>query len=110
MLSYLDNLLVILYNTGCQSIFLVGILAIGRLSYWSNDSDPIQSTYNSVSGLHKLSNKLRPIRVKFNSVDEVLRIIKPKRQLYHIFEYKYLWITTDLTQYQKKYLTSLKKE
>lgn len=67
-------------------------------------------TFKSVSRLGKLSNKPRPIRVELNSVDNVQKILKVKRNLYQKPDFKHLWIATDLTQYQRKILASLKNE
>lgn len=47
---------------------------------------------------------------KLKSVDDVLQIIKIICQLYNSPDYKHIWIVTDLTQYQRRNLSSLKHE
>lgn len=70
----------------------------------------LKFTFKSTSRVGKLSNKPRPIRIELNSADDVLHLLKSKRDLYNTSDYKHLWITTDLTQYQRRILSSMKTE
>lgn len=65
---------------------------------------------SSVVRLGKRSNKPRPVRIIHNSSQSVFAILKSKKQLSNIPRWKNVWITKDLTYYQRTCLSALKKE
>lgn len=50
----------------------------------------LKFTFISASRVGKLSNKPRPIRVELNSTEDVLQLLKSKRNLYQTSGYKHL--------------------
>lgn len=70
----------------------------------------IDANISSVIRLGKQSNKPRPIRITFDSPRAVLSVLKSKKSLLNVPSWKNAWITTDLTNNQRKFLSSLKKE
>lgn len=70
----------------------------------------LQLCPSSVIRIGNLNNKSRPIRVEFESKEAVISILKTKRLLFTHPEWKNIWISTDLTSYQREILSSMKKE
>lgn len=70
----------------------------------------IDVTISSVVRLGKQSNRPRPIRITFDSHQAVIAVLKTKKTLLNVPRWKNTWITTDLTNHQRKLLLSLKKE
>jgi hypothetical protein len=60
--------------------------------------------------LSKQSNKPRPIKIEFESLQSVFAVLKSKKLLSNNQFWKNIWITTDLTALQKSILSDLKKE
>lgn len=60
--------------------------------------------------LGKQNDKPKPIRIEFESTDAVFSLLKTKKRLSQLQEWKDLWITTDLTPYHRGVLLAIKKE
>lgn len=70
----------------------------------------LQIRPSSINRIGNQTNKSRPIRVELESTEAVKSVLKTKRLLLTLPEWKNIWITTDLTSYQREILSSLKKE
>lgn len=64
----------------------------------------------SVIRIGKQNSKPKLLRVVFESTDALFSVLKNKILLHSLPNRKDAWITTDLTSYQRKILSSLKKK
>lgn len=69
----------------------------------------LQLRPSSVVRLGNQNNKSRPIHVELESTETVTSVLKTKTLLLSFPERKNIWMTTDLTSYQREILSSMKK-
>lgn len=70
----------------------------------------LQYRPSTVIRIGNQTNKSRPLRIELESAEAVSSVLKTKRLLRSFPEWKNIWITSDLTVYQREILFSLKKE